>query len=126
VPPCRSAWNGRGRRAFLQRRAELAGDHERVGELTEHILGGLKEAMPVDIVFLCLHGAQMSEGIDDCEGAVLAATRAIVGPNVAIGVLLDLHANVTSEMCSNADLTVSCREYPHVDYAERAERCCQC
>ncbi|HEY5423892.1 MAG TPA: M81 family metallopeptidase [Ilumatobacteraceae bacterium] len=90
-------------------------------ELTGNILGGLKEAMPVDIVFLCLHGAQMSEGIDDCEGAVLAAARAIVGPNVAIGVLLDLHANVTSEMCSNADLTVSCREYPHVDYAERAD-----
>ncbi len=47
-------------------------------------------------------------------------TREIVGPGVAIGVLLDLHANVTSTMCSNADLTVSCREYPHIDYAQRA------
>src|SRR4029079_13717106 len=82
--------------------------------LTEQILGGLKQAMPVDIVFLCLHGAQMSEGIDDCEGEVLAATRAIVGPKVAIGVLLDLHANVTLAMCTNADLTVSRPQHHHV------------
>src|SRR3954452_8021409 len=89
-------------------------------ELSEHILGGLRDAVPVDIVFLCLHGAQMSDGIDDCEGAVVAAARAIVGPSVPIGVLLDLHANVTSQMCTSADLTVSCREYPHIDYGERA------
>src|SRR3954471_16669964 len=89
-------------------------------ELSEHILGGLRDSLPVDVVFLCLHGAQMSDGIDDCEGALVAAARAIVGPSVPIGVLLDLHANVTSEMCTNADLTVSCREYPHIDYAERA------
>ncbi|HEY4608852.1 MAG TPA: M81 family metallopeptidase, partial [Ilumatobacteraceae bacterium] len=89
-------------------------------ELSEHILGGLRDAAPVDIVFLCLHGAQMSDGIDDCEGAVVAAARAIVGPSVPIGVLLDLHANVTSQMCTSADLTVSCREYPHIDYGERA------
>src|SRR4051812_2485486 len=89
-------------------------------ELNDNILGGLRDALPVDVVFLCLHGAQMSDGIDDCEGAVITAARAIVGPAVAIGVLLDLHANVTAQMCTNADLTVSCREYPHIDYSERA------
>jgi microcystin degradation protein MlrC len=89
-------------------------------QISEQILDGLRAAMPVDIVFLCLHGAQMAEAIDDCEGALIAAVREIVGPNVALGVLLDLHANVTTKMCSNADLTVSCREYPHIDYAHRA------
>src|SRR6476619_3652884 len=44
-------------------------------EISEHILGGLRAVMPVDIVFLCLHGAQMSGGIDDCEGAILADAR---------------------------------------------------
>ena len=44
--------------------------------LSEHILDGLRDALPVDVVFLCLHGAQMSAGIDDCEGAVVAAARA--------------------------------------------------
>jgi microcystin degradation protein MlrC len=89
-------------------------------QISAHILDGLRAAMPVDIVFLCLHGAQMAEGIDDCEGTLLAAVREVVGTDVAVGVLLDLHANVTSTMCANADLTVSCREYPHIDYAQRA------
>ncbi len=88
--------------------------------ISDRILGDLRAAMPVDAVLLCLHGAQMSDGVDDCEGALLAAARRIVGPRVAIGVLLDLHANVTSAMCARADLTVSCREYPHIDYGERA------
>ncbi len=89
-------------------------------QISSQILEGLRLAMPVDIVFLCLHGAQMADGVDDCEGAIIGATRRIVGPEVAIGVLLDLHANVTSAMCTLADLTVSCREYPHIDYAQRA------
>jgi microcystin degradation protein MlrC len=88
-------------------------------EIRDHLLEGLRAALPVDIVLLCLHGAQMAEGIDDCEGALLADARDIIGPNVAMGVLLDLHANVTSTMCAAADLTVSCREYPHIDYGER-------
>ena len=90
-------------------------------QISEHILTGLRAAMPVDIVLLCLHGAQMAAGVDDCEGALIAATREIIGPRVALGVLLDLHGNVTSAMCAHADLTVSCRQYPHIDYGERAE-----
>ena len=31
-------------------------------QISEHILDGLRAAMPVDIVFLCLHGAQMADG----------------------------------------------------------------
>ena len=62
----------------------------------------------------------MADAVDDCEGALLAAARELVGLDVAMGVLLDLHANVTSAMCAHADLTVSCREYPHIDYGERA------
>ena len=88
-------------------------------QISEQILDGLQAAMPVDIVLLCLHGAQMAEAIDDCEGTLIAAVRDNVGPHVAIGVLLDLHANVTTAMCTHADLTVSCREYPHIDYADR-------
>ncbi|MGZ4769886.1 MAG: M81 family metallopeptidase [Ilumatobacteraceae bacterium] len=88
-------------------------------QISESILDGLRAALPVDIVLLCLHGAQMAEAIDDCEGALLADARTILGRGVALGVLLDLHANVTSAMCAAADLTVSCRQYPHIDYGER-------
>ena len=88
--------------------------------IRDRIVDELGAAMPVDIVFLCLHGAQMAEGIDDCEGDLLTVVRDIVGRKVAVGALLDLHANVSSEMLAAGDLVVSCRQYPHIDYAERA------
>jgi microcystin degradation protein MlrC len=88
--------------------------------IRDGILAELRAAAPVDIVFLCLHGAQMSDRVDDCEGEILSMARGIVGPTAAIGTLLDLHANVSSQMLDAADLVVSCREYPHIDYGERA------
>jgi microcystin degradation protein MlrC len=84
------------------------------------IIGALVGAGGVDAVLLCLHGAQMSTDHDDCEGDLLEACRAAVGPAVPIAAMLDLHANVTPAMIGAADLVVSCREYPHIDYAERA------
>ena len=88
--------------------------------IRDRIVDELWTALPVDVVFLCLHGAQMAEGIDDCEGDLLAAVRAVVGEKVAIGALLDLHCNVSTRMLAAGDLVVSCRQYPHIDYAERA------
>lgn len=89
-------------------------------QLRDGILEALRAASPVDLVWLCLHGAQMSDRTDDCEGEVLAMARQIVGDRAAIGCLLDLHANVSQQMLDAADLVVSCREYPHIDYFERA------
>src|SRR5262249_52734016 len=88
--------------------------------IRDRIVDELRAALPVDIVFLCLHGAQMAEGIDDCEGDLLSAVRAVVGPRIGVGALLDLHANVSRRMLATGDLVVSCRQYPHIDYAERA------
>ncbi len=86
----------------------------------ESILEPLRAAGDVDIVWLCLHGAQMSDQEDDCEGDLLERARRIVGDRAAIGVLLDLHANLSSRMLDAADLVVTCREYPHIDYGDRA------
>ncbi len=86
----------------------------------EGILEPLRAAGDVDIVWLCLHGAQMSDQEDDCEGDLLERARRIVGDRAAIGVLLDLHANLSSRMLDAADLVVTCREYPHIDYGDRA------
>jgi microcystin degradation protein MlrC len=89
-------------------------------EIREEILGSLRAAGGVDVVWLCLHGAQMSDRTDDCEGELLAMARSIVGERAAIGCLLDLHANLSQRMLEAADFVVSCREYPHIDYHERA------
>ena len=84
------------------------------------ILSGLAGTAPVDAVFLCLHGAQMTDRLDDAEGDLLARVRVVVGDRVVVAALLDLHANVTPRMLTDADLVVSCREYPHIDYGVRA------
>jgi len=89
--------------------------------LRDELLQGLRDALPVDMVLLMMHGSMMAQGCDDCEGDVLARVREIVGPRVPVGLLLDLHCNVTAKMVENATIIKACREYPHTDFAERAE-----
>lgn len=86
------------------------------------ILGSLQRAMPIDGVLMFLHGAQVAENVDDCEGDILAAVRAVVGPTIPIGVASDLHGNFTPAMLRNADLVLPCLEYPHTDFDSRAEK----
>ena len=87
----------------------------------EEILADLKRAMPVNMVLLNLHGAMVAQGYDDCEGDLLARIRSLVGPQVPVGVELDLHCHLTRQMVEKADAIVSFKEYPHTDSAERAQ-----
>ncbi len=89
--------------------------------LRAEILASLERAMPVDRVFLFMHGAQIAQGCDDVEGDLLAAIRLRVGPDVPVAILLDLHANITPAMLRHATFCVGCLEYPHTDYADRAQ-----
>ena len=86
----------------------------------QEILDDLKAAMPVDMVLLSMHGAMVADGYDDCEGDMLEKVRAVVGPDAAVGLELDLHCSVTPKMLANADAIVTFKEYPHIDADERA------
>ena len=81
--------------------------------LLDELLAGLKDALPVDAVFLSLHGAAAAEQDDDVEGFVLSAVRQIVGPDVPIAVTLDHHANITQRMADHASLLVAHETQPH-------------
>lgn len=87
------------------------------------IVRAAEAAAPLDGVLLALHGAMVSELDDDAEGALLAAVRGVVGPDVPIGITLDLHANVSDEMAALANVICPYRTYPHVDMAETGARC---
>ncbi|MFM7533556.1 MAG: M81 family metallopeptidase [Rubrivivax sp.] len=87
--------------------------------LRDELLATLQAAMPVDAVMMPLHGAMVAEGCDDCEGDLLERVRAIVGPRVAIGVMLDLHCHFTARMRRHADVLVAFKEYPHTDTLDR-------
>ncbi|MDQ6908656.1 MAG: M81 family metallopeptidase [Chloroflexota bacterium] len=88
-------------------------------EILATLLAEIERAMPVDAVCLALHGAGVAEGIDDLEGAVLAAVRERVGPDVPIAASLDLHGNITPLMLEHADGLFGNWYYPHSDSYER-------
>ena len=92
--------------------------------LRDDILGDLQATIsvgPVDGVILLLHGAMVADGYDDCEGDLIARVRELVGPDVPIGVELDLHCHCTALMQRSADAIIAYKEYPHVDALQRLE-----
>jgi microcystin degradation protein MlrC len=86
------------------------------------LVGTLSRAMPVDAVYLDLHGAMVTEDFEDAEGELLRRVRAAVGERVPIVISLDYHANVTPEMVRYTDGLVGYQTYPHVDRKETGQR----
>jgi microcystin degradation protein MlrC len=82
------------------------------------MVDGIAAAGPVDAVYLDLHGAMVTEHLDDGEGEILARVRRVIGEDVPLVASLDLHANVTPDMMEHADALIAYRTYPHVDMAE--------
>ena len=98
-------------------------DHAFFLEVADGIASRLEAAMPVDGVFLALHGAAIGTGQVDPDGVILERVRSLVGPSVPVLATLDLHANVSRRMVENASVLVAYRTNPHVDMAERGEEC---
>lgn len=90
--------------------------------LTDDLVSRIAASLPVDGVYLDLHGAMVSENHDDGEGEVLRRVRAAIGPDIPLVASLDLHGNVTPLMMEMADGLVAYRTYPHVDMAATGSR----
>ncbi len=75
-----------------------------------------------DGVLLMLHGAMVTEFCEDGEGEILNRIRAVIGSKLPIAVTLDPHANVTQNMCDQANILVSFTSYPHVDMRTTGRR----
>ncbi|MEO0399896.1 MAG: M81 family metallopeptidase [Pseudomonadota bacterium] len=89
--------------------------------IADAIINALKAAMPVDGVFIVLHGSACSESCPDLEGDLTRRIRTVVG-DTPIAATLDLHANVSDELVGNVDILTSYRTTPHVDLVETAVR----
>ena len=87
--------------------------------IKDRVLGDLRDAGLVDAVFLFLHGAEIVTGVDDAEADLLCAVRKIVGQETPVGVVLDLHTNMTRQKLATNALFIGCKEYPHIDYGPR-------
>ncbi len=91
-------------------------------QISAEFLDQLESALPVDAIYLDLHGAMVCEHHEDGEGELLARIRGIVGDSLPIFASLDLHANVTAKMVEHATVLDIYRTYPHVDMAETGYR----
>lgn len=86
------------------------------------LLEGARAAGPLDGVLLSLHGANVVEDEQDPDGAMAAALRAVIGPDVPMVVTLDPHANVSDRLAAAADALTAYRTHPHTDHKETGLR----
>jgi microcystin degradation protein MlrC len=70
-----------------------------------------------DGIMLDLHGAMVTESLEDGEGQFLKRLRAI-DPKTPVAVSLDMHANLYDEIIANATVVTGYRTYPHIDTYE--------
>lgn len=86
------------------------------------ILQGLRASLPLDGVYLAMHGAMFVEGMFDAEGDLIAAVRDVVGPEVLIAASYDLHGNVSQAIVDNLDIFSTYRTAPHIDVPDTMRR----
>jgi microcystin degradation protein MlrC len=95
-------------------------------EAFEHFLGrildDLRRNLPVDGVYLALHGAMAVRDVPRPEAEIARRVREIVGPDVPIAATFDLHGNEDGEFLRWADMAFTTKRYPHYDAYEQGER----
>ena len=74
-----------------------------------------------DAVMLDLHGAMVTESLEDGEGALMERLRSIA-PEVPIAVALDMHTNLYPAITENATTLAGYQTYPHIDNYETGKR----
>lgn len=75
---------------------------------------------PLDGIALMLHGAGVADGYFDIEGEILSKLREEFGSKIPVGVVLDLHGNISDQMVNLSDIIIGVKNYPHDDMHERA------
>lgn len=89
------------------------------------ILTRLQAALPVDGVYLDLHGAMLVAGMEDAEADLATAVRQVVGPAAMIAASMDLHGNISHAYVAQIDLITAYRTAPHRDTLETRQRACE-
>jgi len=90
-----------------------------VGEVTDMVRSG----GPWDGILMAQHGAAVAAGFPDADGEMISRVRAAVGPKTPIGVVLDLHANVSPLMVDASTVTLMTHRNPHTDMRDRGADC---
>ncbi len=82
----------------------------------------LAACLPIDGLYLAMHGACFVDGMTDAEGDWITAARAVVGPACPIAASYDLHGNVSQAVIAGLDMFSAYRTAPHIDVDETKTR----
>ena len=91
-------------------------------ELRNELLFRLENSLPIDGIYLDLHGAMRIVGIDSGEVDLLNRIRDIVGWDIPIALSLDLHGNISPKLLELVDIITAYRTAPHIDWEETCLR----
>ena len=86
------------------------------------MLDELRPQLPVDGVYLALHGALAVRGIPRPEAEIARRFREVVGPDVPIAGTFDLHGNEDGEFLRYANFAFVTKRFPHYDDGIQGER----
>ena len=92
--------------------------------LKHEFLQSLQALLPLDGLYLPMHGALFVEGMHDAEGDWIAAARRVVGTECLISASYDLHGNLSQCIVDNLDMLSAYRTAPHIDVMETQQRAC--
>jgi microcystin degradation protein MlrC len=93
-------------------------------ELKADFLARLDALLPLDGLYLAMHGAMFVENMQDADGDWISAARQAVGPDCLISASFDLHGNISRKSIDNLDMLSAFRTAPHIDREETTRRAC--
>ena len=93
-------------------------------ELKAEFLHRVRALLPLDGLYLPMHGAMYVEDMQDADGDWIAAARAVVGKDCLITASFDLHGSLSRRIIDNLDMLSAYRTAPHIDRQETARRAC--
>ena len=96
-------------------------DHAFFTAFLDDITQRLHAAMPLDAVFISSHGAALTTQEDDPDGVLFERVRSVVGPDIPVVAVLDLHTNLSQRMTDALSALVGYRTNPHTDLYERGQ-----
>jgi len=81
-----------------------------------------KVADEIDGILLALHGAMVTESLQDTETHIIREIRRVIGYEKPIMVTLDLHGNLDPSILEEATAVFGYQSSPHVDMGETGRR----
>ena len=99
-------------------------ERETYQALKGEFLQRLSALLPLDGLYLAMHGAMYVEDMQDAEGDWISAARGVVGKDCLITASFDLHGSLSRRVIDSLDMLSAFRTAPHIDREETARRAC--